>query len=137
MVEVMRRVGWRAEQLDGGYKRYRQWVLAELKTRPATLRLVAVAGKTGTGKTVLLSALRNIGAQVADLEALANHRGSVFGGMGKQPSQRMFESRLLAALCAPDPARPVFVGGRKPQDRRVAFAVGFAVGDAVGAGGSD
>ena len=109
MVEVMRRVGWRAEQLDGGYKRYRQWVLAELKTRPATLRLVAVAGKTGTGKTVLLSALRNIGAQVADLEALANHRGSVFGGMGKQPSQRMFESRLLAALCAPDPARPVFV----------------------------
>jgi tRNA 2-selenouridine synthase len=49
--------------------------------------------------------------QSLDLEDLAAHRGSLFGGIpGRpQPSQKMFESRLLAALEALDPARPVLV----------------------------
>ena len=108
MTEVLRRVGWKAEQLEGGYKRYRGWVMQELRETPGRLSLAMIAGKTGTGKTRLLQTLRESGAQVLDLEALANHRGSVFGGMGAQPSQRMFESRLLAALCGLDPRRVVF-----------------------------
>ena len=108
LAEIMRRVGWPAERLEGGYKRYRQWAMAELAARPARLRLAMLAGKTGTGKTRLLHALRDRGAQILDLEELANHRGSVFGGLGAQPSQRMFESRLLAALCGLDESRIVF-----------------------------
>ena len=108
MAEVMRRVGWRAERLEGGYKRYRGWVMEELSSRPGMFSFAMIAGRTGTGKTRLLHALREAGAQVLDLEGLANHRGSVFGGMGAQPSQRMFESRLLEALCGLDPGRAVF-----------------------------
>jgi len=60
---------------------------------------------------VLLERARALGAQVLDLEALAAHRGSLFGGLKReaQPSQRMFETRLLQALDALDPARPVLV----------------------------
>jgi tRNA 2-selenouridine synthase len=49
--------------------------------------------------------------QVLDLEALAAHRGSLFGGLPgiAQPSQKMFESRLLSALDRLDPARPVLI----------------------------
>ena len=108
LAEIMRRVGWPAERLEGGYKRYRRWAMTELAARPAGIRLAMIAGKTGTGKTRLLHALRDRGAQILDLEGLANHRGSVFGGLGGQPSQRMFESRLLAALCGLDADRTVF-----------------------------
>jgi tRNA 2-selenouridine synthase len=48
--------------------------------------------------------------QTLDLEALAAHRGSLFGAMpGGQPSQKAFESRLHDALSRLDPARPVVV----------------------------
>jgi tRNA 2-selenouridine synthase len=45
------------------------------------------------------------------LEALAAHRGSLFGALPSQPQpgQRLFESRLLAALEALDPGRPIAV----------------------------
>ena len=108
LAEILRRVGWSAERLEGGYKRYRNWVMQELTSRPGRMSLVMLAGKTGTGKTRLLRALQECGAQILDLEGLANHRGSVFGGAGEQPSQRMFESNLLAALCALDPNRVAF-----------------------------
>ena len=45
-----------------------------------------------------------------DLEGLAHHRGSLFGGLDEaQPAQRLFESRLLQAMEALDPDRPVVV----------------------------
>ena len=101
-------MGWRAERLEGGYKRYRGWVMENCRRVRGMFSFAMIAGRTGTGKTRLLHALREAGAQVLDLEGLANHRGSVFGGMGAQPSQRMFESRLLEALCGLDPGRAVF-----------------------------
>jgi tRNA 2-selenouridine synthase len=57
------------------------------------------------------------GAQVLDLETLAAHRGSVLGDLPDrpQPSQKMFESLLLAALSSLDPARPVFVEGESKK----------------------
>jgi tRNA 2-selenouridine synthase len=49
--------------------------------------------------------------QALDLEGLARHRGSLFGALAgqPQPSQKMFESRLLAALDALDLERPIVV----------------------------
>lgn len=110
---VLREVGWDARTLEGGYRAYRRWVVEQLARRPAELRFRVVHGATGTGKSRLLRALAQAGAQVLDLEALAAHRGSVLGELPgqAQPSQKMFESRLYAALAALDAARPVYVEG--------------------------
>jgi tRNA 2-selenouridine synthase len=66
-------------------------------------------GNTGTAKTEVLALLAARGVQVVDLEGLANHRGSLFGHMGEQPSQKAFEGRLALALARLDPSRPVVV----------------------------
>jgi tRNA 2-selenouridine synthase len=72
--------------------------------------VVVLDGDTGTAKTDILNALPEHGVQVIDLEGLAHHRGSLFGGMpGGQPSQKAFESALAVALSRLDPARPVVV----------------------------
>ena len=108
---VLRSIGWKAGQLGGGYRAYRRAVLADLEILPARFRFRVVCGLTGTGKSLLLRALAAAGAQVLDLEALAEHRGSVLGNLpgAPQPSQKMFDSRVWAALQGCDPARPVFV----------------------------
>ncbi len=110
LATVLRSVGWRARVLEGGYKSWRRFVMVDLARLldRSRLPLHVIAGLTGTGKTRLLEALRNAGAQVLDLEDLANHRGSLLGSLGDQPSQKRFESRLHATLVAFDPARPVF-----------------------------
>ena len=104
-------IGWRARQLQGGYKTYRTQVLEKLGEMPQLFRFQVLCGLTGSGKTRLLRALADCGSQVLDLEALASHRGSLLGALPgiPQPSQKGFDSRLLVALQHLDPVRPVFV----------------------------
>ena len=111
MAHIFNQVGWRATQLPGGYKAYRRAVVAALETLPANYRYRVICGLTGSGKSRLLQALERQSAQVLDLEALAAHRGSVLGNLpdAPQPSQKMFDSLLWAALQRFDPARPVYV----------------------------
>lgn len=111
MATVLAQVGWRTTVLAGGYKTYRRRVQARLYGPAFALKLVLLDGGTGSGKTAMLAALAARGVQVLDLEALAEHRGSLFGARpGRpQPSQKAFESRVLAAVEALDPARPVVV----------------------------
>jgi tRNA 2-selenouridine synthase len=113
MAHVLREIGWQAETLQGGYRAYRRWVVEELKEKPGNLQFFVIHGPTGSGKSRKLAALREAGQQVLDLEALAAHRGSVLGNLPgqPQPSQKWFESQLLFALRALDPARPVYVEG--------------------------
>jgi tRNA 2-selenouridine synthase len=87
--------------------------VARLEALPAGLDFRVVHGATGSGKSRLLGALREAGAQVLDLEALAAHRGSVLGDLPgqRQPSQKWFESLLLNELMALDSSRPVYVEG--------------------------
>src|SRR5699024_5055883 len=101
----------KARQLDGGYKTWRRHVMAQLEQLPAALQFIVLAGPTGSGKTRLLHALREVGAQVLDLEGIARHRGSILGGLPDcpQPSQRHFDTCLHTAMTALDPARPVFI----------------------------
>lgn len=109
MTWALGQVGWKAEQLKGGYKSYRAMVKAGLYDRDLGRRVVLLDGNTGTAKTELLHRLAAQGVNVLDLEGLANHRGSVFGQMdGAQPSQRMFERDILIALEAM-PEGPVLV----------------------------
>jgi len=111
MSHILAQVGWSTGRLDGGYKGYRRQVLADLDTLPATLQFRVVCGPTGSGKSRLLHTLQEQGAQVLDLEALAQHRGSLLGNLPDepQPSQKMFESRIWDALRRFDPQQPVFV----------------------------
>lgn len=96
---ILQRIGWKAQQLQGGYQGYRRRVIADLERWAPLAKFTVICGMTGTGKTRLLQAL-NGHAQVLDLEGLAAHRGSVLGGLPDevQPSQKMFESRLWNAL---------------------------------------
>lgn len=98
LTEVMRQVGWDAAQLRGGYKAYRGWVVGRLADLPGTVGLLVIAGRTGVGKTRVLHRLAERGEPTVDLEGLAFHRGSAFGGRGAQPTQRRFESGLCVAL---------------------------------------
>jgi len=110
VVAVMDQIGWTVTGLDGGYQTWRRQVTAALYEQPLAHRLVLLDGPTGAGKTALLAALATRGVQTLDLEALAAHRGSLFGAMpGGQPTQKAFESRLHDALARLDPARPVLV----------------------------
>jgi tRNA 2-selenouridine synthase len=109
MATVLAQVGWRVTVLRGGYKTYRQHVRRRLEELPLLFDYRVIAGATGTGKTRLLQALAARGAQVIDLEGLANHRGSVLGYMGKQPEQKGFDSRLLQAFERLEVGRPVWI----------------------------
>ena len=111
MAHVLVQIGWKVGQLDGGYKAYRRAIIDELTTLPARFDWRVVCGMTGTGKSRLLHALREQGAQALDLEELAAHRGSVLGNLpdAPQPAQKMFESRVWHALKHLSPERPVYV----------------------------
>ena len=111
MAHILREVGWHAATLEGGYRSYRRDVLARLETLPQQFRFKVICGATGSAKSRILNALEKRGAQVLDLEGLANHRGSVLGSLPgtPQPSQKMFDSLLWNALRRLDAARPVYV----------------------------
>jgi tRNA 2-selenouridine synthase len=111
LTHVLQRIGFKATQLDGGYKAYRRTVIADLETLPGKFAFQVICGPTGCGKSRLLKALADRGAQVLDLEELAAHRGSLLGGLpGRaQPSQKGLESRIWWQLGHFDPKLPVYV----------------------------
>jgi tRNA 2-selenouridine synthase len=111
MALILAQVGWRTLVLSGGYRTYRRSVQHRLYDAPLSHRFVLLDGGTGSGKTAILNRAAHHGAQVIDLEAIARHRGSLFGAMDgeEQPAQKLFESHLLHALDGLDPARPVLI----------------------------
>lgn len=113
LAQILRSVGWRARLLQGGYKAFRKFVTGETErilTHPQ-MQFTILAGQTGVAKTRLLHTLEDKGAQILDLEALAQHKGSVLGlePGSSQPSQKNFETRLWHALSQLDHHKPVFV----------------------------
>ncbi|MCZ2497932.1 tRNA 2-selenouridine(34) synthase MnmH [Xylophilus sp. Kf1] len=117
MVTWMRLVGWKAEQLTGGYKSFRRHVIDQIDAASPQLRLVVVCGATGSAKTRVLQALETRGAQVLDLEHLASHKGSLLGDVpgSPQPSQKGFETLLATRLEGFDLSRTVYVEGESPR----------------------
>lgn len=106
---ILGQVGWRVETIAGGYKAWRALVVKALYDTPFPCRVVVLDGNTGSAKTEVLNMLPARGVQVIDLEGLANHRGSLFGAMGGQPSQKAFDCALAMAISKLDPARPVVI----------------------------
>jgi len=111
LATVLDQIGFRVHVLEGGYQAFRRAVVVELEMLPARFAWRVICGPTGSGKSRLLAAIARAGGQVLDLEAIANHRGSVLGLVpgSAQPSQKAFDTALWHALRALDPARPVFV----------------------------
>lgn len=109
MATILSQVGWRTTVLTGGYRTYRREVVRRLYDGAVDLRFVLLDGQTGVGKTEILGRLAERGLQTLDLEGLAAHRGSLFGALAgqEQPSQKLFESRLLSLLDGFDVRRPV------------------------------
>lgn len=95
---LLKRLNIRTLTLKGGYKSYRNNVLKNFMIKR---NIVLIGGKTGTGKTKLLNLMKMKGKQIIDLESLANHRGSSFGGLGMdvQPTNEQFENLLAYELC--------------------------------------
>lgn len=106
---ILSQIGWRVETLAGGYKAWRGLVVHEVYDTPVRAPVVVLDGNTGSAKTEVLNLLPGFGVQVIDLEGLARHRGSLFGAVGPQPSQKAFEGALAFALAGLDPSRPVVV----------------------------
>jgi tRNA 2-selenouridine synthase len=108
---ILSQIGFRVTLVEGGYKAFRAALVQDIAARVPSLSFRVVCGPTGSGKTRLLQALAAQGAQVLDLEALANHRSSVLGAMPglAQPTQRRFETLVWNQLRHFDPSVPVFV----------------------------
>lgn len=101
-------VGLQTRVLEGGYKAYRYYLHEYLSKISG---LVVLQGPTGSGKTKILHALKKSGQQVLDLEGLANHKGSAFGGLGEkeQPTTQQFQNDILAELSSFDISEPIWV----------------------------
>jgi len=111
LTHVLNEIGFRAVQLDGGYRAYRRHVVALLAQWPRQFDYRVICGLTGSGKSRLIEAIAAAGGQVLDLERLARHRGSLLGDLPgeAQPTQKTFESDLLDAFTRLDASRPVYV----------------------------
>lgn len=127
LATILGAIGFPVTLVEGGYKAWRAALVDDLPRLAQRLRYRVVCGPTGSGKTRLLQALAAQGAQVLDLEALANHRSSVLGHIPglPQPSQKRFDSLVWDALRKFDPARVVYVEAesKKVGNVRVADAL--------------
>ncbi|GAB3576165.1 tRNA 2-selenouridine(34) synthase MnmH [Spirosoma luteolum] len=105
---LLNTAGITARTLVGGYKAYRNAVLAAF-AEPRTLLILG--GKTGSGKTDILHELARQGEQIIDLEQLAHHKGSSYGAIGQQPqpSTEQFENQLYAHWRQCDPTRRIWL----------------------------
>jgi len=108
MSNLLSSAGFKVHLLKGGYKTYRQEVLNFLAK---DFEFEVLGGLTGSGKTYVLDELENRGAQVLNIEKLANHKGSAFGSLGQnpQPSQEHFENLSFEELRKFNFENPVWV----------------------------
>jgi tRNA 2-selenouridine synthase len=96
---VLSLMGIRVYRLSGGIRDYRKWVVETLDHFEFQPKAYVINGNTGSGKTIILRSLKEQGFPVLDFEAMANHRGSVFGEIGMESNnQKIFDSLLLQDL---------------------------------------
>lgn len=91
----MQEAGMPVPLIVGGYKAFRTFLIEYLELNVPKYQFVPISGRTGSNKTKLIHQLKFEKMKSSlDLEGLANHRGSAFGGLGAQPAQAQFENLL-------------------------------------------
>ena len=100
--------GIRSMVLSGGYKAYRQAAMASFRE---PLQLISLTGCTGSGKSDVLRELARQGEQVIDLEGMAHHKGSAFGGLLQlpQPTTEQFQNDLYEQILRLDHNKRIWV----------------------------
>ena len=112
VTSLLESLNYKVLQLEGGYKAYRAYVKWQLDKYVLKPKLIVLYGRTGTGKTLLLKGFHNS----IDLEALAGHRGSMYGGIGMaQNTQKKFENLLLQELERLKDEKCIFVEGESKR----------------------
>ncbi|MEO0899860.1 MAG: tRNA 2-selenouridine(34) synthase MnmH [Bacteroidota bacterium] len=108
MAQLWEASGLATSTLIGGYKAFRKHVHASMAL---PYEFHVIGGPTGSGKTFILHELKKMGEQVVDLEGLAKHKGSAFGGIGEeeQPSTETFENLLWKRLSELDASKRIWV----------------------------
>jgi tRNA 2-selenouridine synthase len=108
MAWLLNSYGLKTNTLLGGYKQFRNFVLNKLDE---DYKLLVLGGKTGSNKTIILESLFKNNCQILDLEGMAKHKGSAFGGLEdkKQPSNEFFENKIVYELISLDYTRPIVV----------------------------
>lgn len=121
---LLRMIGFQVYRLKGGYKAYRSFTFQLVRT---DWNLIVLGGKTGVGKTRLLNALAAHGEQILDLEAIANHRGSAFGGIGQkpQPSVEHFENLMAEELRHKDPDQALWLENESQRIGKIVINAKF------------
>ncbi len=121
IVNLLNQMGYKAVQIEGGYKSFRSGVLQTLDHFAPPL--IVLHGLTGTGKTRILQRLDN----AIDLEDLAQHRSSLFGALDTTPrNQRDFEALFAKrAILLKEP--PFFVEGESRKIGGVFMPKPFAM----------
>jgi len=111
-------------RIRGGYKAFRNYVLSSFEQ---PFPLLVLGGYTGSGKTLILHELENIGWQAIDLEGLANHKGSAFGSIGQkqQPTVEHFENLLFDRLRKLDTNREIWVEDESHNIGKVKIPLAF------------
>ena len=104
---LLETAGMEVSLLEGGYKAYRNSFDKLLEQH--AWKFIMLAGATGCGKTELLHLIAKKGLQILDLEALAHHKGSAFGGIEQkeQPTTEQFINLLHETFRNFDPKQPV------------------------------
>lgn len=116
--------GFEVEVLEGGYKAYRRRVLESFEEPQ---EIVILSGYTGSGKTFVLQELRRSGEQVLDLEGLADHKGSAFGGLHSRSElySEMFENLIYEQWRRLDRSRRVWIEDESKTLGRVCIPEGL------------
>ena len=119
---ILSQIGFRVTLVEGGYKAFRAALVQDIPRLVSGLDWRVISGTTGSGKTRLLQALAEQGAQVVDLEALARHRSSVLGAIPgqAQPTQKRFDTLVWQALRPLQPTRPVYIESESKKVGNVA-----------------
>jgi tRNA 2-selenouridine synthase len=110
--------------IEKGYKAFRNYVL-QFFEQPFNLKILG--GYTGAAKTEILHSLKTKGQQVIDLEGLAHHRGSAFGGIDlpEQPTTEQFENVLFSDLLGLNPNTPIWVEDESKSIGKVSIPNAF------------
>lgn len=105
MAALFSALGFTTWKIEGGYRAYREYILKEIPKLNENVKYYVLHGKTGIGKTKVLQQLEKKGYSILDLEKMADHKGSFFGGVceDRPQSQKRFESLIFDFLYTKSP----------------------------------